>query len=255
MSSPEKKMTSKAKNILRADADHEKPKIRERAKTISSADESSVLIAHNIDEAATVERKSRANRYDPYSFLENMTIPFDFAKIGKSKNQTVESQVVDESSVVTGAGESGVKKPMPHCKACTDFKTWMELTAHPRRNMSREEREQKECPPDSELLGRNTWAFLHTMAAYYPEKPTPEQQHNMKKFIALLSMFYPCHKCASHLREDLKTNIPETCSNIKLSDWFCKLHNSVNVRLGKVEFDCSKVLERWRDGWKDGTCD
>lgn len=29
----------------------------------------------------------------------------------------------------------------------------------------------------------------------------------------------------------------------------------VNRKLGKPDFDCSLVDERWRDGWKDGSCD
>ena len=33
------------------------------------------------------------------------------------------------------------------------------------------------------------------------------------------------------------------------------MHNEVNRRIGKKEFDCSKVDERWCDGWKDGSCD
>ena len=33
------------------------------------------------------------------------------------------------------------------------------------------------------------------------------------------------------------------------------MHNDVNRRIGKEEFDCSKVDERWLDGWKDGSCD
>ncbi|KAH9498413.1 hypothetical protein Btru_008200 [Bulinus truncatus] len=224
-------------------------KVKEKTQT-STSDDSPPLVNLNNYEVGTT-RNQRPNRYDPYSFLENMSIPFDFPNFGKNKTQGAEASAI----LGTINDDKNVKKSMPHCKACTDFKTWMELTAHPRRNMSREEREQKECPLDSELLGRNTWAFLHTMAAYYPEKPSSEQQHNMKQFIKLLSQFYPCHKCASHLREDLKTNTPDTSSNLKLSEWFCNLHNSVNVRLGKVEFDCSKVLERWRDGWKDGKCD
>ncbi|KAM6155636.1 serine protease 33-like [Rhynchocyon petersi] len=39
------------------------------------------------------------------------------------------------------------------------------------------------------------------------------------------------------------------------SHWLCHLHNEVNWKLGKPEFDCSQVDERWRDGWKDGSCD
>jgi len=33
------------------------------------------------------------------------------------------------------------------------------------------------------------------------------------------------------------------------------MHNIVNMKIGKPKFDCSLVNERWRDGWKDGSCD
>lgn len=65
----------------------------------------------------------------------------------------------------------------------------------------------------------------------------------------------------SHLRmtsfppHRLKTNQPDTSSRHALSQWLCYLHNGINVRLGKPEFDCSRVDERWKDGWKDGSCD
>lgn len=52
----------------------------------------------------------------------------------------------------------------------------------------------------------------------------------------------------------LKTNKPQTSSREELSQWMCRLHNQVNRKTGKPEFDCSLVDERWRDGWKDGSC-
>jgi len=61
--------------------------------------------------------------------------------------------------------------------------------------------EDPQCPPDREELGRNTWGFLHTMAAYFPENPTTKQQKDMNQFIRLFSKFYPCDDCAIHLRE------------------------------------------------------
>jgi FAD-linked sulfhydryl oxidase len=53
----------------------------------------------------------------------------------------------------------------------------------------------------------------------------------------------------------LTANPPATQSNSKLSKWLCAMHNEVNVKLGKPEFDCNLVDQRWRNGWNDGSCD
>lgn len=101
-------------------------------------------------------------------------------------------------------------------------------------------------PPTGESLGAATWTFLHTLAAYYPDTPSPAQQDQVRQLLQLLAVLYPCHICAEHLGEELQVLPPATASRRVLSLWMCQLHNLVNVRLGKPEFDCRKALRRWR---------
>ena len=103
-------------------------------------------------------------------------------------------------------------------------------------------------PPDADQLGRETWTLLHTLAAYYPSRPSPEHQTKTRQFFHLLPAVYPCNICAEHLKDELEINPPRVESGTSLSNWLCEVHNEVNGRLGKPIFDCSKVLERWKIG-------
>ncbi|KDQ61492.1 hypothetical protein JAAARDRAFT_150222 [Jaapia argillacea MUCL 33604] len=111
------------------------------------------------------------------------------------------------------------------------------------------------CPPDVEQLGRATWTFLHTTAAYYPNKPSPAQRANMLNLLHSLPILYPCSWCALHLGQEMKVHPPDVSNRARLSRWLCERHNDVNVRLGKEVFDCGKTDERWKDGPPDGSCD
>ncbi|KAI0363140.1 FAD-dependent thiol oxidase [Pilatotrama ljubarskyi] len=113
------------------------------------------------------------------------------------------------------------------------------------------------CPPDVEQLGRATWTFLHTTAAYYPDAPSMAHRVSMLSLLRALPVLYPCSVCATHLGETMKTRPPDVSSRAALSRWLCEQHNEVNERLGKEKFDCSveKLDERWKDGPADGSCD
>ncbi|KAI0234950.1 FAD-linked sulfhydryl oxidase ALR [Lamellibrachia satsuma] len=158
-----------------------------------------------------------------------------------------------------GAAENQ-KRPKRPCRACTDFKTWAKT-----QGVSLKKTEKKEavavglprvdCPVDVNELGRGTWSMLHTIAAYYPEVPTRKRQRDLRQFIYLFSDLYPCDTCAEDFRKQLKKSVPDVQSGHSFSQWLCRMHNQVNVKLGKPTFDCSKVDERWKDGWKDGSCD
>lgn len=53
-------------------------------------------------------------------------------------------------------------------------------------------------------LGRATWTFLHTLAAQYPDKPSKQQQKDVKALVDCLTRIYPCGDCAAHFREMVK---------------------------------------------------
>uniref|UniRef100_A0A183VGY5 Sulfhydryl oxidase n=1 Tax=Toxocara canis TaxID=6265 RepID=A0A183VGY5_TOXCA len=114
---------------------------------------------------------------------------------------------------------------------------------------------REDCPLDTEQLGKSTWNFLHTMAAYFPEEPSEEDRNNAVTMMKLLGKLYPCAPCAEGLRRDLASHPPRVENRDAFSVWMCELHNRVSKKLGKKEFDCSLWKERWLDGWKDGSCD
>ncbi|PZC78284.1 FAD-linked sulfhydryl oxidase ALR [Helicoverpa armigera] len=143
------------------------------------------------------------------------------------------------------------------CRACSDFKTWAKsqnkvtFTSPTKQPKPR----PKDCPLDKDEIGTSTWAFLHSMASYYPKKPTKKQSEDMARFFNIFAQFYPCEPCALDFQADIKQHPPRTENQDTLAKWLCERHNTVNIKLGKPVFDCTRVHERWRDGWVDGSCD
>ncbi|KAJ5046578.1 uncharacterized protein L3040_003817 [Drepanopeziza brunnea f. sp. 'multigermtubi'] len=113
----------------------------------------------------------------------------------------------------------------------------------------------RECPPDVEQLGRSSWTLLHSITAAYPTEPTPTEQTQASTFVSLFAKLYPCWVCAEDFQDWMARNKVRTESREEFGRWMCEAHNDVNRKLGKREFDCSKWEERWRTGWKDGSCD
>jgi len=104
---------------------------------------------------------------------------------------------------------------------------------------------EKVEPPDIIELGQAGWTVLHSTAARYPTKPSPEQQEEMKGFISSFTHFYPCKNCADHFSATLREMPPEVESREALTTWLCQAHNRVNEHLGKPLFPCERVFERW----------
>lgn len=104
------------------------------------------------------------------------------------------------------------------------------------------------CPPTKDAIGRSSWNLLHSMTAWYPDKPSLEEQTKMTQFMGALAIFYPCTYCATDFQENLKKTPARVESRKDLCIWLCEQHNSVNDKLGKPLFPCDmKTLdERWR---------
>ncbi|KAM4055181.1 Erv1 / Alr family protein [Hirsutella rhossiliensis] len=100
-------------------------------------------------------------------------------------------------------------------------------------------------------LGRATWKFLHTMAAKYPEKPTPEDRKTFELFFLSFGKLYPCGDCAKHFRALLKEMPPQTSSRNSAAGWLCEAHNRVNKRLQKPIFDCNNIGDFYDCGCGD----
>ncbi|KAL3104145.1 hypothetical protein niasHS_002172 [Heterodera schachtii] len=161
------------------------------------------------------------------------------------------------------------------CKACFSFEDMLRMMgkkkAADRRNgeaqnktagdepstssSSSADGRRTDCPLDKDELGRSTWNLMHSMSVYYPKEPTEQQKTVMGQTIDGISKTYPCDHCAADFRADLRAHPPLLNSRDAFARWMCEAHNRVNVKLGKERFDCSRVMERWRDGWRDGSCE
>ncbi|PPQ64171.1 hypothetical protein CVT24_008545 [Panaeolus cyanescens] len=100
-------------------------------------------------------------------------------------------------------------------------------------------------------LGRATWKLLHTMTLRYPEHPTADEREALSSYFYLSSRLYPCGECAAEFQLLLKQFPPQTSSRKAASLWLCALHNKVNERLKKPEFDCAHLTDEYDCGCGD----
>lgn len=100
-------------------------------------------------------------------------------------------------------------------------------------------------------LGRASWKLFHTMMARFPEKPSEDDSLALKTYIQLFARLYPCGDCASHFQKMLKQYPPQVSSRNAAAGWACFVHNQVNQRLKKKEFDCAKIGDFYDCGCGD----
>lgn len=87
---------------------------------------------------------------------------------------------------------------------------------------------------------------MHTMAAYYPDQPSEQQKRQTVTFLRSFTQTFPCSYCANDFAEIMTDHPPKVQSQREFSQWMCEAHNIVNDHLGKPQFDCSLVDQRWK---------
>ena len=96
--------------------------------------------------------------------------------------------------------------------------------------------------------GIDFWNFMHTLAAYYPEKPTKKQQKQMNFFVATAGDYFLIEqKWIKRFHKNVKVLPPNVKSRDDFILWTCEQHNMVNESIGKQIFPCilPNLIKRW----------
>jgi len=104
-------------------------------------------------------------------------------------------------------------------------------------------------------LGRAAWKVLHTTFARFPVKPTKDESEALRQYVHLFQRLYPCGECAEHFGKVLAKYPPQVSSRSAAATWGCYVHNIVNKRLHKPEFDCEQIGDAYDCGCAEDDAD
>ncbi|WFC99964.1 thiol oxidase [Malassezia yamatoensis] len=194
------------------------------------------------------------SKNSPSSFFARRTV--------HAEELSESQQDINAAPVTTGRKSPVVLGPDGKpCRACSARVAFgAAMRAQPKQTPTK--KTQDACPADVEELGRSTWTFLHSAAAYFPEKPSKDQKASMQAVLDALPLIYPCSSCAEELRNEYKRQAPDSRQNAvqngsALQKYLCLLHNEVNARLGKPLWNCDdaqRLRHRWYEPAEDSDC-
>jgi mitochondrial FAD-linked sulfhydryl oxidase len=145
-------------------------------------------------------------------------------------------------------GFSNIKNILDDCDrpACED--TASALSAALKHSANTVKTTTTACPPTKNALGSSSWDLLHSMAAWYPDNPTPTDETMIQQFYTCFARFYPCTWCAEDFQKNLQEKPVQSSTRKDLCIWLCEQHNIVNQKIGKPAFQCDiqTLDERWR---------
>jgi hypothetical protein len=102
-------------------------------------------------------------------------------------------------------------------------------------------------PP--QIWGPIFWSTLHIASLGYSDKPTDRQKKNIIAFYESLIDVLPCPICRKHYEQNLEEMPVKDAadSRMELIQWVFKMHNRVNVQLGKKEITFGEFIESMRN--------
>ena len=102
-------------------------------------------------------------------------------------------------------------------------------------------------PP--QIWGPIFWATLHIASLTYADQPNARQKANMGAFYESLVDVIPCPICRKHYETNLEEMPVKDALNSRteLIQWVWRMHNRVNVQLGKREFTFGEFIQSMRD--------
>ena len=89
------------------------------------------------------------------------------------------------------------------------------------------------------------------MMARFPEKPSEDDSLALKTYIQLFARLYPCGECASHFQKLIAKYPPQVSGRNAAAGWACFVHNNVNERLKKPQFNCNDIGDFYDCGCGD----
>ncbi|KAH9532919.1 hypothetical protein CY35_18G024800 [Sphagnum magellanicum] len=221
---------------------------------------------HSLTERSPERAKQQVKHPDFLRFLNRIRLPFLGISVTRGGDETFVKSLNTKEEVRSGGlllHEAAAAAAGPHPKSIEGERVEAEAAARTTTTaLNTDLLFQLPTQINSggavtkEELGRATWTFLHTLAAQYPEKPTKQQQRDVKELMSIFSRLYPCKQCADHFVDVLKSHPVKASSGYELAQWMCKVHNVVNRSLGKPQFPCQRVAARWGQlDCEEGACD
>jgi len=90
--------------------------------------------------------------------------------------------------------------------------------------------------------GPAIWQTMHSISLAYPDNPTDDVKSKYNNFFHTIMNVLPCNSCRAHFEQLLQTYPPDLKSRDAIVRWLFRIHNIVNERTGKPDYQFTKFV-------------